>query len=83
MQERSSLKERLKKNKNLIILWAVLCCLFLGSAGVLYKIYVKNAASQPRSVMAVEAEAYHGYAAKDVILQPGESVAQEITMVSS
>ena len=77
------MKERLKKNKNLIILWAVLCCLFLGSAGVLYKIYVRNAASLPRSVISVEAETHYGQAAKDIVLQPGESVTQEITMVSS
>lgn len=77
------MKERLKKNKNLIILWAVLCCLFLGSAGVLYKIYVKNMASQPRSVMEIGKDGDPSGVAEDVALEPGESAAQNITMVSS
>ncbi len=83
MQGKSSLKERWKKNKNLIILWAVLCCLFLGAAGGLYKIYVKNAASQPRSVMAVGKDSYrYDDSAEEIFLQPGESTIQKITMIS-
>ena len=83
MQGKSSLKERWKKNKNLIILWAVLCCLFLGSAGGLYKIYVKNAASQPRSVMAVGKDSDPAGVAEEISLKPGESATQDITTVST
>lgn len=76
------MKERLKKNKNLIILWAVLCCLFLGSAGVLYKIYVKNMASQPKSVMEIGKDGDPSGVAEEISLEPGDSATQNITMVS-
>lgn len=77
------MKDRLKKNKNLIILWAVLCCLFLGSAGVLYKAYVKNVASQPKSVMELGKDSDPAGVAEDISLKPGEAAIQNITMVSS
>ena len=83
MQGKSSLKGRWKRNKNLIILWAVLCCFFLGSAGVLYKIYVKNMASQPKSVMEIGKDGDPSGVAEEISLEPGDSATQNITMVSS